>query len=48
MTFPHIACLTIGPKKRNLEGDSKNIKDRYLVCVRWNYIRENIIEYKKT
>lgn len=46
-TSPHIACLTIGPKKRNLDGNSKNIKDRYIVCIRWNYIRECIIEYKK-
>ena len=44
---PHIACLTIGPKKRNLDGLSKNVKDRYLVCIRWNFIRESIIEYKK-
>lgn len=45
-TSPHIACMTIGPKKRNLNGDSKNCKDRYLVCVRWNFIRESIIEFK--
>ncbi len=45
-TSPHIACLTIGPKKRNLDGSSKNIKDRYIVCIRWNFIRENIIEFK--
>lgn len=46
-TSPHIACMTIGPKKRNLNGDSKNIKDRYVVCIRWNFIRENILEFKK-
>ena len=45
-TSPHIACMTIGPKKRNLEGNSKNIKDRYIVCIRWNFIRESIIEFK--
>lgn len=45
-TSPHIACLTIGPKKRNLNGDSKNIRDRYLVCIRWNFIRENIMDFK--
>ena len=44
---PHIACLTIGPKKRNLNRDSKNAKDRYVVCIRWNFIRESIIEFKK-
>ena len=45
-TSPHIACMTIGPKKRALEADSKNIKDRYLICVRWNFIREMIEEYR--
>jgi len=47
-TSPHIACLTIGPKKRNLDGNSKNPGDRYIVCVRWNFIRENILEFKKS
>ena len=46
LTSPHIACMTIGPKKRNLNRDSKNLKDRYLVCIRWNFIRENIITFK--
>ena len=46
-TSPHVACMTIGPKKRNLEGDSKNYKDRYLVCARWNFIRESITKFKK-
>ena len=45
-TSPHIACMTIGPKKRNLNHDSKNHKDRYIVCVRWNFIRKSIIEFK--
>lgn len=45
-TSPHISCLTIGPKKRNLNRNSKNIKDRYLVCVRWNFIKESIIDFK--
>ena len=45
-TSPHIACLTIGPKKRLLSSDS-NVKDRYLVCIRWNFIRESIIDFKK-
>lgn len=43
---PHIACITIGPKKRNLDGKSKNIKDRYIVCIRWNFIKEDIIQFK--
>ena len=38
--------MTIGPKKRNLNNDSKNFKDRYLVCVRWNFIKEDIIKFK--
>ena len=46
-TSPHIACMTIGPKKRNLNGDSKNTKDRYIVCVRWNFIKEDIINFRK-
>ena len=44
-TSPHIACMTIGPKKRNLDGESKNSKERYLVCVRWNFLKESIIEF---
>ena len=47
-TSPHVACLTIGPKKRNLNGNSKNVKDRYIVCIRWNFIRESIIKFKNS
>lgn len=47
-TSPHIACMTIGPKKRNLDRDSKNAKDRYIVCIRWNFIREMIESFKNT
>ena len=43
-TSPHIACLTIGPKKRCIYGD-KNIKDRYLIAVRWNFIKEDILSF---
>ena len=46
-TSPHVACMTIGPRIRNLNHDSKNLKDRYIVCIRWNFIRESIIEFKK-
>lgn len=46
-TSPHIACLTIGPKKRILKEESMNYKDRYLVCVRWNFIKEDIIRFKE-
>ena len=45
-TSPHIACMTIGHKKRNLNRDSKNAKKRYLVCIRWNFIKESIMEFK--
>ena len=43
---PHIACLTIGPKKRILGGTSNNYRDRYIVCARWDYIKEDIIKFK--
>ena len=46
-TSPHVACMTICPKKRNINGYSKNDKDRYIVCVRWNFIKEDIINFKK-
>ncbi len=45
-TSPHIACMTIGPKKRNLNGNSNNRADRYLVCIRWNFIKESIREFQ--
>lgn len=45
-TSPHVACMTIGPQKRNLDGNSNNKKDRYLVCIRWNFIKESIIKFK--
>ena len=45
-TSPHVACMTIGPKKRNLERDSKNAKERYVVCIRWNFIKDSIINFK--
>lgn len=44
---PHIACLTIGPKKRCLNELTNNVKDKYLVCIRWNFIRDDIINFKK-
>ena len=45
-TSPHASCLTIGTKKRNLEKKEDCRKDRYIVSIRWNYIRDNIIEFK--
>ena len=45
-TSPHFACLTIGPKKRNLDRTSNNSKERYVVCIRWNFIKESIIDFK--
>ena len=47
-TSPHVACMTIGPKKRNLDGTSKNVKDRYIVCIRWNFIKEDILRFKSS
>lgn len=47
-TFTHIACMTIGSKNRNLGKISKNYKYRYLVCIRWNFIKENIIKFKNS
>ena len=46
-TSPHIACMTIGPKKRCINTESKNIKDRYIVCIRWNFLKEDIINFYK-
>ena len=46
-TSPHIACMTIGPKKRNLDNASKNAKEKYIVCIRWNYLKESIVDFKK-
>ena len=46
-TSPHIACLTLGPKKRVLSGESNNVKDRYIMCVRWHTLKEDIINFKK-
>lgn len=46
LTSPHVSCMTIGPRKRDIDRVSKNKEDRYIVCVRWNYIRENIIDFK--
>lgn len=45
-TSPHIACMTIGPKRRDIFNDVKNSHERYLVVIRWNFIRELIDEYK--
>lgn len=46
-TSPHAACLTIGPQKRNLIKNFKKIKDKYIVCVRWNFIKEDILDFKE-
>ena len=45
-TSPHIACITIGPKKRNIYSKEENKNDRYIVCARWNFIRDSIDEFK--
>ena len=38
--------MTLGPKKRCLDGNTRDIKDRYILCVRWNFLKEDIIRYK--
>lgn len=47
-TSPHIACMTIGPKKKDLAEKSNYSKERYLVCIRWNFIKEDIIDFKNS
>lgn len=44
-TSPHVACMTIGPQKRCIISKT-NLKERYLVAVRWNFLKENILEFK--
>ena len=44
-TSPHVACMTLGPQKRCITSKG-NLKDRYLVAVRWNFLREDIISFK--
>lgn len=44
-TSPHVACMTLGPQKRCIISKG-NLKDRYLVAVRWNFLREDIISFK--
>lgn len=46
-TSPHFACITLGPQKRNINGDSEHRSDRYMVCGRWNFLHEDIIEFKR-
>ena len=46
-TSPHVACMTIGPKKRNIDRNPQYAKDRYIVCIRMNFLKESIIEYLK-
>mgnify|MGYP004584687981 len=45
-TSSHIACMTLGSKKRNIDGTSNNRGDRYIVCARWNNLREDIVSFK--
>lgn len=45
-TSPYIAYMMLGPKKRDIDGTSNNRGDRYVVCARWNNLREDIISFK--
>ena len=42
----HIACMTLGSKKRSIDRTSNNRGDRYVVCARWNNLKEDIISFK--
>lgn len=33
-TSPYIACMMLGPKKRDIDGTSNNRGDRYVVCAK--------------
>ena len=48
ITSPHTACMTIGPKGRNVNGQLERKEDRYRVVVRWNYINESIKKFNKS
>lgn len=43
---PHVACMTLGPKGRNLSCDPNNMAKRYIVCARWNDLKKDIIDFK--
>ena len=44
--YQNVACLTIGPKQRCINTLSpNNIKDKYVVTIRWSNIRECIEKY---
>ena len=43
---PHFACITLGPQKRNVDKESEHRSDKYMVCGRWNFLHEDIINYK--
>jgi hypothetical protein len=45
-TSPYIACMMLGPKKRDIDGTSNNRGDRYIVCAKWNNLREDIVSFK--
>lgn len=44
---PHIACITLGPKKRNLDYNPDYARERFLVCARWHYFKEDIELFKQ-
>ena len=44
-TSPQVACITLGPKKRCL-NEKNNIRERYILCARWNSIKDDILEFK--
>lgn len=46
LTSPHVACMTLGPKGRNLNCNPQNMAKRYIVCARWNNLKKDIINFK--
>lgn len=46
LTSPHISILTIGPKKRLIESDTR-VAEKYQVCIRWFNLEKDILEYKR-
>ncbi len=48
-TSPHASCITMGPKYRVIkDNDFRNIKDKYYVNIRWDNLKTDIEEFKKT
>ena len=40
--------MTLGSMKRSIDGTYNNRGDRYVVCARWNNLREDIVSFKNS